>query len=253
VGIRAGLALAAALPELPYACGLNTVALLTDDVAEPPLLATRGELAIADRGRSGATAVTVRAPAQIAESWRIRFAQTEALLTEVAHAYNRDRARQAIAAALRDHVGPRSGAGAGFSEFPLAYASSEAEQAGLLRMRPVDERTAGFRSWTGQSLRCARRRDHNLGYGRGEPASGRSRGLARASALIMITADRPRAPHDQHRANQTTHQISCLPGTFGPRRSWPMRRVICCPAGTRSRDSSPPPAGCAAGCPARCT
>ena len=48
VGIRAGLALAAALPELPYACGLNTVALLTDDVAEPPLLAAGGELAVSD-------------------------------------------------------------------------------------------------------------------------------------------------------------------------------------------------------------
>ena len=48
VGIRAGLALAAALPELPYACGLNTVALLTDDVAEPPLLASGGELAVGD-------------------------------------------------------------------------------------------------------------------------------------------------------------------------------------------------------------
>ncbi len=32
VGIAAGLALAAALPELPYACGLATLALLTDDV-----------------------------------------------------------------------------------------------------------------------------------------------------------------------------------------------------------------------------
>ena len=33
VGIAAGVALAAALPELPYACGLATVQLLTDDVA----------------------------------------------------------------------------------------------------------------------------------------------------------------------------------------------------------------------------
>ena len=33
VGIAAGVALAAALPDLPYACGLATVQLLTDDVA----------------------------------------------------------------------------------------------------------------------------------------------------------------------------------------------------------------------------
>jgi O-succinylbenzoate synthase len=36
VGIRAGLALAAALPELPYACSLNTVSLFARDVVRPP-------------------------------------------------------------------------------------------------------------------------------------------------------------------------------------------------------------------------
>ena len=34
VGIAAGVALAAALPELPHACGLATVQLLTDDLAD---------------------------------------------------------------------------------------------------------------------------------------------------------------------------------------------------------------------------
>lgn len=38
VGIAAGVALAAALPELPYACGLATVQLLSDDVVAEPLL-----------------------------------------------------------------------------------------------------------------------------------------------------------------------------------------------------------------------
>lgn len=46
VGIAAGVALAAALPELPYACGLATVQLLTDDVAEPPLLPVDGMLPV---------------------------------------------------------------------------------------------------------------------------------------------------------------------------------------------------------------
>ena len=41
VGIAAGVALAAALPELPYACGLATVQLLTDDVVGDPLAARR--------------------------------------------------------------------------------------------------------------------------------------------------------------------------------------------------------------------
>lgn len=42
VGIAAGLALAAALPDLPYACGLGTVALLEDDVVARPLLPVDG-------------------------------------------------------------------------------------------------------------------------------------------------------------------------------------------------------------------
>lgn len=46
VGIAAGLALAAALPELPYACGLATVALLTADVVSEPLLPVDGELPV---------------------------------------------------------------------------------------------------------------------------------------------------------------------------------------------------------------
>jgi len=44
VGIATGVALAAALPELPYACGLATVQLLTADVAVDPLLPVDGAL-----------------------------------------------------------------------------------------------------------------------------------------------------------------------------------------------------------------
>jgi O-succinylbenzoate synthase len=46
VGIAAGVALAAALPELPYACGLATVQLLADDVAAVPLLPDAGSLPV---------------------------------------------------------------------------------------------------------------------------------------------------------------------------------------------------------------
>ncbi len=46
VGIAAGVALAAALPELPYACGLATVQLLADDVALDPLLPVDGALPV---------------------------------------------------------------------------------------------------------------------------------------------------------------------------------------------------------------
>ncbi|MBT1001244.1 o-succinylbenzoate synthase [Paenarthrobacter sp. DKR-5] len=46
VGIRAGLALAAALPELPYACGLGTVSLMAADVARTPLVPQDGYLQV---------------------------------------------------------------------------------------------------------------------------------------------------------------------------------------------------------------
>jgi O-succinylbenzoate synthase len=46
VGIAAGIALAAALPELPYACGLATVQLLESDIVTEPLLPVDGELPV---------------------------------------------------------------------------------------------------------------------------------------------------------------------------------------------------------------
>jgi O-succinylbenzoate synthase len=46
VGLAAGLALAAALPALPYACGLATMSLLAGDVTGDPLVAREGALAV---------------------------------------------------------------------------------------------------------------------------------------------------------------------------------------------------------------
>lgn len=46
VGIAGGVALAAALPELEYACGLGTVALLDGDVTTEPLLVEDGHLPV---------------------------------------------------------------------------------------------------------------------------------------------------------------------------------------------------------------
>lgn len=48
VGIAAGVALAAALPELDHACGLGTVGLLDADVAARPLHPVGGRLRVAD-------------------------------------------------------------------------------------------------------------------------------------------------------------------------------------------------------------
>ncbi len=46
VGLAAGVALAAALPELPYACGLATMSLLSGDVTADPLAEAHGELPV---------------------------------------------------------------------------------------------------------------------------------------------------------------------------------------------------------------
>jgi O-succinylbenzoate synthase len=46
VGIAAGIALAAALPALPYACGLATLQLLAGDVTSAPLRVVGGELPV---------------------------------------------------------------------------------------------------------------------------------------------------------------------------------------------------------------
>lgn len=48
VGIRAGLALAAALPELPYACGLGTVRLFASDITLDPLVPDDGAITLRD-------------------------------------------------------------------------------------------------------------------------------------------------------------------------------------------------------------
>jgi o-succinylbenzoate synthase len=46
VGLAAGVALAAALPELPYACGLGTMSLLAGDVTAAPLAPACGALPV---------------------------------------------------------------------------------------------------------------------------------------------------------------------------------------------------------------
>ena len=46
VGLAAGVALAAALPELPYDCGLATMSLLTGDVTAEPVAAENGMLPV---------------------------------------------------------------------------------------------------------------------------------------------------------------------------------------------------------------
>jgi len=78
VGIAAGVALAAALPELPYACGLATVALLTDDVAEQPLLPVDGELSVVPPRVDRTALSRLAATPDREQHWRARLAEVEA-------------------------------------------------------------------------------------------------------------------------------------------------------------------------------
>src|SRR5690606_13143306 len=76
VGLAQGLALAAALPELPYACGLATARLLAEDVVAEPLLPVGGRLAVRrpdpDPARL-ARAADAAAAAGITERWLARL------------------------------------------------------------------------------------------------------------------------------------------------------------------------------------
>jgi len=77
VGIAAGLALAAALPELPYACGLSTVQLLTDDVAVAPLEPVGGVLPVGAPVVDEAALDRLAAAPERVAHWRDRLAEVE--------------------------------------------------------------------------------------------------------------------------------------------------------------------------------
>ncbi|HET8914522.1 MAG TPA: o-succinylbenzoate synthase [Propionibacteriaceae bacterium] len=79
IGIRAGLALAAALPELPYACGLNTVALLADVLATEPLIAVDGVIKLGDLTVDRAALDRHRPDDQVQQFWQARLVQTRRL------------------------------------------------------------------------------------------------------------------------------------------------------------------------------
>ena len=79
VGIAAGVALAAALPDLPYACGLATVQLLIDDVADPSLLPVEGELPVVRPDVDAAALTRLRADDARTAVWAARLAGIEAL------------------------------------------------------------------------------------------------------------------------------------------------------------------------------
>jgi O-succinylbenzoate synthase len=72
VGIAAGIALAAALPELPYACGLATAALLVGDVVDRPVFPIDGTVPVYRPEPDPAALAAVRADEATTEWWRNR-------------------------------------------------------------------------------------------------------------------------------------------------------------------------------------
>jgi O-succinylbenzoate synthase len=79
VGIRAGVALAAALPELPFACGLNTVPLLGGDLAHTSLVARDGVLPVTDLVLDENRLVEHQASGAVDAFWQARLVRTREL------------------------------------------------------------------------------------------------------------------------------------------------------------------------------
>jgi O-succinylbenzoate synthase len=77
VGLAAGLALAGALPELGFACGLGTISLLTGDVCAEPLSPVDGYLPVPRQAPVPAEAYA--APPEVEAAWRDRLARVTAL------------------------------------------------------------------------------------------------------------------------------------------------------------------------------
>lgn len=73
IGIAAGVALAAALPDLPWACGLETIRLLQGDVVERPLIPEQGWLVPPMIGLTPTQADRYRADAETTRWWQERF------------------------------------------------------------------------------------------------------------------------------------------------------------------------------------
>jgi len=79
VGLAAGVRLAAALPELPFACGLGTGLLLADDVLETPLRPIGGALHLSDATTLEPRRAVPSPPPEAVERLLARLARTTAV------------------------------------------------------------------------------------------------------------------------------------------------------------------------------
>src|SRR5690606_10026572 len=82
VGLAAGVALAAALPELPYACGLATSQLLTHDVVDEPLLPVDGALPVRRPEPSAAALAAAPADGPTTRRWLDRYHRLTRILED---------------------------------------------------------------------------------------------------------------------------------------------------------------------------
>lgn len=73
VGLRAGIALAAALPNLPYACGLNTLPLLSADAVSDPLVAVDGRIQVREIHVDPGCLARIRGDDQTVQAWQSRL------------------------------------------------------------------------------------------------------------------------------------------------------------------------------------
>jgi len=73
IGLSASVALAAALPELRYACGIGTAHLLTADVVTEPLKPVGGCLLVRRPELDEQAFAKVAAPAEVDERWQARL------------------------------------------------------------------------------------------------------------------------------------------------------------------------------------
>ena len=208
VGIAAGVALAAALPDLPFACGLATVALFTDDVTSTPLLPVDGALPVVrpEPDRLDAVAADPETEAR----WRARLAAVRP--REPSTAFARVLVDELVRAGVTDAVlapGSRSA--------PVALALAAAERDGRLRLHVrIDERTAAFLAL---GLAKASGRPVPVLTTSGTAAAHLHAAVLEADAsgvpLLALTADRPPELRATG-ANQTIDQ----PGLYGGAVRW---------------------------------
>ena len=198
IGIAAGVALAAALPELPHACGLATVQLLTGDVVADPLLPVDGALPVRRPTVDAERLAALAASPERIEHWRQtdgRGRGRAAGSSFVTSSSDPDRTESTrLATWLVDQLVARGMTDAvlcpGSRNAPLSFALA-ADDRITLHTR-IDERTAGFLAL---GISKGSRRPAAVVTTSGTAAANLHPAVLEAAhagvPLVAVTADRP--------------------------------------------------------------